>query len=53
MTPGTIAFWVSDGDDAIDLCKEYCRDHGLTPSEARIVKREDAVMVILKERMDG
>ena len=53
MTPGTIAFWVSGGDDAIDLCKEYCRDHGLTPSEARIVKREDAVMVILKERVDG
>ena len=53
MTPGTIVFWVSDGDDAIDLCKEYCRDHGLTPSEARIVKRDGAVMVILKERVDG
>lgn len=53
MTPGTIAFWVSDGDDAIDLCKEYCRDHGLTTSEARIVKREGAVMVILKECEGG
>jgi len=50
MTPaGTVVFWISDGDDAIDQCKEYARDKGLAPSTARIVKREDAVMVILKE----
>ena len=49
MQPGTIPYFITDGDDAIDRAKEFCRTRGLTPEFARIVKRNGAVMVEIKK----
>ena len=48
MQPGTVPFWVSDSEDAIDRAKDYCRTRGLTPADVKIVKRDGAVMVVVK-----
>lgn len=49
MQPGTIPFWTSDGPDAADQAKEFCRTRGLTSETAKIVKKGDAVMVEIKK----
>jgi hypothetical protein len=36
-------------EDAVRQAREYCQQQGLTAEDAKIVKREDCVVVLLKK----
>ena len=47
MKPDDCPFWVDDSPTAADEAKEFCRISGLTPHDAKIVRRDGRVMVVI------
>lgn len=48
MPPGFVPFWISDGPDAAEQAKEFCRTRGLGSSDVKIVREDGAVKVVVK-----
>lgn len=40
IAPGTTIYWTPDDPAAADKARAFCQSRGLTPDEARIVRRD-------------
>ena len=49
MPPGFVPFWISDGPDAAEQAKEFCRSRGLGSNYVKIVREDGAVKVVVKK----
>ena len=51
IEPGWILYHSDDSEASLTEAREYISDHGLTAEDVRLIRKDNAIMVVAKRRI--